>query len=309
MLVRVSIFIIALLAGWGVVAPASMAGVASAALGLTTKYAGWFYLWVVAGAVLFSLFVAFSRYGDLVLGDDDEEPAYSRGAWFSMLFAAGMGIGLVFWGAAEPISHYGSPPPGVTAGTPEAAAAAMRYSFFHWGLHPWAVYCLVALAIGFFQFRRGLPATIGATVSELPRAPAWTGAVVDMLALIATVFGVATSLGFGALQINAGLNAVFGMPIGAPWQVGIVLVTALAFVGSALTGLDRGPQHVAGDEGEGVEVGPPVRACAGRGHLRGAETAGLGRRRPRLAEQGGAQAEDLGALPLRTAHHEDVVGR
>jgi len=238
--VRLSIFVIALLAGWGVAAPASMAAVASEALALTSKYAGWFYLWVVAGAVLFTLFLAFSRYGDLVLGEDDEEPAYSRGAWFSMLFAAGMGIGLVFWGAAEPISHYGSAPPGVAPGTPEAAAAAMRYSFFHWGLHPWAVYCLVALAIGFFQFRRGLPATIGVTVSELPRAPAWTAGLVDMLALIATVFGVATSLGFGALQINAGLNAVFGMPIGAPWQVGIVLVTALAFVGSALSGVDRG---------------------------------------------------------------------
>lgn len=240
MLVRVAMVVIAVLAGWGVIAPASMASATSAALTLSTKYAGWFYLWVVAGAVLFTLFVAFSRYGGLTLGDDDEEPAYSRGVWFSMLFAAGMGIGLVFWGAAEPISHFGSPPPDVTAQTPEAAAVAMRYAFFHWGLHPWAVYCLVALAIGFFQFRRGLPATIGATVSEIPRAPAWTGDLVDMLALIATVFGVATSLGFGALQINAGLNSVFGMPIGPPWQVGIVLFTALAFVGSALTGVDRG---------------------------------------------------------------------
>lgn len=106
-----------------------MGSVASLALALSTRYAGWFYLWVVAGAVLCALWFAFSRCGERVLGGEDEEPAYSRGAWFSMLFAAGMGIGLVFWGAAEPISHYASPPPGVTARSPEAVGAAMRYSF------------------------------------------------------------------------------------------------------------------------------------------------------------------------------------
>lgn len=240
MLSRITMSIIAALAAWGVLAPDSLGKIAGAALATTTKYAGWWYLWVVTAAVFFVLFVAFSRYGNLVLGDEEDEPEYSRGAWFSMLFAAGMGIGLVFWGVAEPISHYASPPPGVTPLTPEAANAAMRYSFFHWGLHPWAIYTFVALAIAFFQFRRNAPATIGATLAELPYAPRWTAPVVDALAVIATVFGVATTLGFGAVQINAGLAAVFGLPIGAPWQVGVVVVTTVLFLGSALTGLDRG---------------------------------------------------------------------
>ncbi|MEG0820917.1 MAG: BCCT family transporter [Burkholderiaceae bacterium] len=240
MLSRFSMAVVAAFAAWGVIAPESLGAMSQAALAATTKYAGWWYLWVVAAAVAFALFLAFSRYGSLVLGDEDEEPAYSRGAWFSMLFAAGMGIGLVFWGAAEPISHFASPPPGVAPLTPDAANAAMRYSFFHWGLHPWALYSVVALAIAFFQFRRGAPATIGATVAELPYAPAWTATAVDILAVIATAFGVATSLGLGALQINAGLAAVVGMPVGAGWQVGIVVVTTMLFIGSALSGLDRG---------------------------------------------------------------------
>ena len=149
MLSRFSITIVALFAAWGVIAPDALGATAKSARAFTTRYAGWWYLWVVAAAVGFALFLAFSRYGNLVLGDEDEEPTYSRGAWFSMLFSAGMGIGLVFWGAAEPISHFASPPPGVAPLTPEAANAAMLYAFFHWGLHPWALYSVVALAIAF----------------------------------------------------------------------------------------------------------------------------------------------------------------
>ena len=124
---------------WGVIAPASLGGVFDTALAGITRNFGWFYLWVVLGLVVMALILAVSRYGDLKLGGEDDEPEFSIGAWFAMLFAAGMGIGLVFWGVAEPISHYGAPPPGIAAHTPEAANAAMRYSFFHWGLHPWAV--------------------------------------------------------------------------------------------------------------------------------------------------------------------------
>jgi glycine betaine transporter len=136
---------------WGVIAPASLGGLFDMLLAVITRDFGWLYLWVVLGLVVLAM-VLFSRYGDLKLGRDDE-PEFSIGAWFAMLFAAGMGIGLVFWGVAEPVSHYGAPPPGIAPNTPEAANAAMRYSFFHWGLHPWAVYSIVALAIAFFQFR------------------------------------------------------------------------------------------------------------------------------------------------------------
>ena len=181
---------------WGVVAPASLGGVFETALAAITRNFGWFYLWVVLGLVVMALILAFSRYGDLKLGTEDEEPEFSIGAWFAMLFAAGMGIGLVFWGVAEPVSHYGAPPPGIAPNTPEAANAAMRYSFFHWGLHPWAVYSIVALAIAFFQFRRGGSALVSTAVQSLPWGWARAlGPLVNVLAVIATAFGVAASRG------------------------------------------------------------------------------------------------------------------
>lgn len=226
---------------WGVLAPASLGAAFDNALATLTTNFGWFYLWVVLALVLMALLLAVSRYGDLKLGDEDEEPEFSIGAWFSMLFAAGMGIGLVFWGVAEPISHYGAPPPGITAGTPEAANAAMRYAFFHWGLHPWAVYSVVALAIAFFQFRRGGPALVSVATEALPWP--WVrrlSVLFNVLAVVATAFGVAASLGIGALQINSGLNAVFGIPVGIVPQLTIIAITTVLFLGSALTGVDRG---------------------------------------------------------------------
>jgi glycine betaine transporter len=226
---------------WGVVAPASLAAVFDTALAVATRDFGWFYLWVVLGLVVFALVLAFSRYGDLKLGAEDDEPEFSVGSWFAMLFAAGMGIGLVFWGVAEPISHYGAPPPGIVANTPEAANAAMRYSFFHWGLHPWAVYSVVALAIAFFQFRKGGSALVSTAVESLPWAPVRRlGPVVNVLAVIATAFGVAASLGMGALQINSGLNALMGLPVNEASQVGIIVVTTVLFLVSAVTGVTKG---------------------------------------------------------------------
>lgn len=226
---------------WGVLAPASLGAAFDSALATLTTNFGWFYLWVVLALVLMALLLAVSRYGDLKLGDEDEEPEFSIGAWFSMLFAAGMGIGLVFWGVAEPVSHYGSPPPGITAGTPEAANAAMRYAFFHWGLHPWAVYSVVALAIAFFQFRRGGPALVSVATEALPWP--WVrrlSVLFNVLAVVATAFGVAASLGIGALQINSGLHAVFGVTVGIVPQLVIIAITTVLFLGSALTGVDRG---------------------------------------------------------------------
>lgn len=226
---------------WGVVAPASLGGVFETALAAITRNFGWFYLWVVLGLVVMALILAFSRYGDLKLGTEDEEPEFSIGAWFAMLFAAGMGIGLVFWGVAEPVSHYGAPPPGIAPNTPEAANAAMRYSFFHWGLHPWAVYSIVALAIAFFQFRKGGSALVSTAVQSLPWGWARAlGPLVNVLAVIATAFGVAASLGMGALQINSGLHRVLGLPVGNASQVGIIVVTTVLFLLSAITGVGKG---------------------------------------------------------------------
>lgn len=226
---------------WGVIAPAHLGAVFDGMLATIIRNFGWFYLWVVLGLVVLALVLAFGRYGRLKLGAEDEEPEFSLGSWFAMLFAAGMGIGLVFWGVAEPVSHYGTPPPGIAPGTPEAANAAMRYSFFHWGLHPWAVYSIVALAIAFFQFRRGGSALVSTAVEALPWAPVRRlGPVVNVLAVIATAFGVAASLGMGALQINSGLSAVIGVPVSETAQLLIIAVTTVLFVSSAVSGVDRG---------------------------------------------------------------------
>ena len=226
---------------WGIVAPKSLAGVFDTALAAITRSFGWFYLWVVLGLVVLAIFLAFSRYGNLKLGNEDDEPEFSVGTWFAMLFAAGMGIGLVFWGVAEPISHYTTPPPGILPNTPEAANAAMRYSFFHWGLHPWAVYSIVALSIAFFQFRKGGSALVSTAIQTLPgRLMRGLGPMVNVLAVIATAFGVAASLGMGALQINSGLATVVGMPVGPAWQVGIIVVTTILFLISAITGVTKG---------------------------------------------------------------------
>lgn len=233
--------VILVVMGWGLLAPTSLGAFFDQALASIKVNFGWLYLWVVLGLVVMAATLAFSRFGDLKLGDDDEEPEFSLGSWFAMLFAAGMGIGLVFWGVAEPISHYGAPPPGIQAHTPEAANAAMRYSFFHWGLHPWAVYSVVALSIAFFSFRRGRPALVSSAVAALPFswAPRLT-VIVNVLAVVATAFGVAASLGIGALQINSGLHAVLGLRVGLASQVGIIAVTTVLFLGSALTGVGKG---------------------------------------------------------------------
>lgn len=226
---------------WGIIAPLSLGKVFDQLLATITTNFGWLYLWSVLGLVLIAAILALSRFGDLKLGKEHDEPEFGLGTWFAMLFAAGMGIGLVFWGVAEPISHYGAPPPGIVAHTPEAANAAMRYSFFHWGLHPWAVYSVVALAIAFFSFRRGKPALVSSATEALP----WSWAprlsvAVNVLAIIATAFGVAASLGIGALQINSGLNRLLGLPIGDLSQIGIICVTTALFLTSAVTGVERG---------------------------------------------------------------------
>ncbi len=230
---------------WGVIAPASMSAQFDTLLSAITRNFGFFYLWLVLGLVLLAAFLAFSRYGNLKLGGEDDTPEFSTASWFAMLFAAGMGIGLVFWGVAEPLSHYAIAPPGINPGTPEAANAAMRYALFHWGVHPWAVYSIVALAIAFFQYRREGRSLISTVTDALPWTwPRRLGGLFNGLAVIATAFGVAASLGMGALQINSGLDAVFGIAVTPTAQVLIIVVTTAIFVTSAVSGVDRGIRYL-----------------------------------------------------------------
>lgn len=202
---------------------------------------GWFYIVAVAGFLLFVIFLMMSRYGDVKLGPDDSEAEYSYMSWFAMLFSAGMGIGLLFFGVAEPIQHYALPPVGA-GGTIEAAREALPLTFFHWGLHAWAIYIIVGLALAYFAFRRGLPLSIRSALYPLigNRIHGPIGHAIDIFAVLGTMFGVATSLGFGALQVNAGFSHLFGLSIGPLTQVIlIVCITGLATI-SAAAGLDAG---------------------------------------------------------------------
>lgn len=206
---------------------------------------GWFYILTVAIFLIFVIFLMLSRYGDVKLGPDDSEPEYSYLSWFAMLFSAGMGIGLLFFGVAEPIQHYAKPPVG-EGSTVEAARQAMVLTFFHWGLHAWAIYLVVGLALAYFAFRRGLPLTLRSGLFPLIgkhiHGPA--GHAIDIFAVLGTMFGVATSLGFGVLQVNAGFSHLFGLPVNPTVQIILIaVITGMATL-SAGTGLDKGVKRL-----------------------------------------------------------------
>jgi choline/glycine/proline betaine transport protein len=202
---------------------------------------GWFYLLTATTLLVFCLWLFTSRFGRIRLGTPDDRPEFSDAAWFSMLLSAGMGIGIVFFGAAEPLLHYLDPPVG-EGGTPEAVREAMRFTFFHWGLHPWAIYTALALPLVYFHFRHDLPLAPRSLLYPLlgERIRGWPGHVVDVLCTVGTLFGVATSLGLGAIQINAGLARLVDLPQGTGMQLAVIGgVTAVATV-SVVTGLHRG---------------------------------------------------------------------
>jgi len=204
--------------------------------------------------VLFCLFLIVSPWGKVRLGGKEAKPDYSYTGWFAMLFAAGMGIGLMFFGVLEPVYHMalshplGTPSPFdangdlIAANVDRAKAMGLAATIYHWGLHPWAIYAVVALALALFSFNKGLPLTIRSAFYPIfgERIWGWTGHVIDILAVFATLFGLATSLGFGAQQANAGLNHVFGFPVSVPVQ--IVLITGITGIAlfSVLRGLDGG---------------------------------------------------------------------
>ena len=205
----------------------------------------WLFIILMNVAVVFSLYIALSRYGDIRLGHQTEHPEYSLLSWFGMLFSAGIGIGLLYWGTAEPLYHFMSPPMG-QAETVETAKQAMSISFLHWGIHAWALYCVVALSLAYFHYRRGLPLSIRSVLYPLIGQKIYGkwGHVVDTLAvfgtMFGTMFGVVTSLGLGAMQINAGFSNVFGIPNNVPVQLCLIaIITAMATL-SVMMGLDKG---------------------------------------------------------------------
>ncbi len=230
---------------YGVIAPGNLASVSQALQTRLLDTFGWFYLLSVSGFLACTLPLIFSRYGDIKLGQEGDEPEYRLVTWFAMLFCAGMGIGLVFWGVAEPSLHYHDPPTG-PGETIDAARAALRYSFFHWGLHPWAIYTMVGLALAYLQFRKRRPGLISESCRPLlgNRVDGAAGYTIDTLAVFATVFGVATSLGFGAMQISGGLSYLVGIPNTIVTQLILILVVTVLFMVSAQTGLQRGIKYL-----------------------------------------------------------------
>ncbi|WP_171955741.1 BCCT family transporter [Stenotrophomonas maltophilia] len=242
MVFRVSIALVLMLVLLAGVAPGPFNTVVQSILGELIRGIGWLYLLVVFLALVFLMYLAFGRFGNLRIGGEDAEPEFSRASWMSMLFAAGMGIGLVFWGAAEPISHFSKPPEGLAPESMDAARAAMRYAFFHWGLHPWAIYALIGLAMAWFQFNR----QGGGQISDMLQPiigrhhRGWAGKVVNISAVVATAVGVATALGFGTVQIAAGVQRVFGVQAGVPLQLTIIAVAFVLYMASTLSGVGRG---------------------------------------------------------------------
>ena len=231
---------------WGFVSTTSLAAVSGESLTWVMTNTGWLFVLTASAFVLFVLWLALGRFGNIPLGRDDEEPEFRTVSWVAMMFSAGMGIGLIFYGVSEPVSHFMTPPPGTgDPGNPEAAQTAMATTLFHWTLHPWAMYAVVGLAIAYGVFRKGRSQLISSAFEPLlgRHANGPGGKVIDMFAIFATLFGSAASLGLGALQIRSGVQIVAGVgETGNAALVAIIAVLTAAFVLSAVSGIARGIQ-------------------------------------------------------------------
>jgi choline/glycine/proline betaine transport protein len=201
----------------------------------------WLYIFAVAVFFIFCVFIAISSHGDIKLGSDDDEPEFTYSAWFAMLFSAGMGIGLLFFGVAEPLMHYLSPPTGASQ-TTKAAADALSITFFHWGLHAWSIYAVAGLTLAYFSFRQELPLTFRSAMYPIlgDKIYSWPGDIIDTIAVISTLLGIATTLGFGVTQINMGISYLFTFPINVYTQIGIIGVIMSIAALSVASGLKRG---------------------------------------------------------------------
>ncbi|MER5389501.1 BCCT family transporter [Saccharopolyspora sp. NPDC002686] len=233
--------------GWGVASTESLAVVSSSLLSWLVTNIGWAFVLASTGFVVFALWLAFSRYGAIPLGQDDELPEFRTVSWIAMMFSAGMGIGLMFFGVAEPLAHFVEPPPGTVAPLSDAAVeTAMATSLFHWTLHPWAIYAVVGLAIAYGSFRRGRKQLISAVFTSLigkRGAEGPVGKLIDILALFATLFGSAASLGLGTLQIRSGMQAAGWIgAVGNTVLVLIIVVLTICFIASAVSGVAKGIQ-------------------------------------------------------------------
>ena len=230
---------------WGVLATDGLASTADSVLSWLIESFGWLFVLSTLAFVAFAIFLGISRYGKIRLGKDGEAPEFRKASWVAMMFSAGMGIGLMFYGVAEPMSHMAAPPNGAAQpNTEQAASVAMEYSYFHWALHPWAIYAVVGLALAYFVHRKGAPNLISSAFRPLlgNRVDGPIGRGIDGLAIFATLFGSATSLGLGALQINSGMNFLWDVEVSNGFAVAIIAALTAMFVVSAVSGVHRGIQ-------------------------------------------------------------------
>lgn len=225
----------------GAIMPEAFGEVAGMLFDFTTNNFGWFYLLAVFVIILFLIGLAFSRYGSIRLGKDNQEPEFPFFTWIGMLFSAGFGAGLVFWGVAEPMSHFFNTPfSEIGQETEEAARVAMGYSFFHWGISQWSVFAMVGLVIGFLQFKQQKDGLVSTALEPIAGKRKGVKNTIDSFAVISTVMGVATSLGLGVLQMSGGLDAVFGTGNSGGIQLGIIIAVFIAYMLSSTTGLNKG---------------------------------------------------------------------
>ncbi|QDP39861.1 BCCT family transporter [Radiobacillus deserti] len=242
-----AIVICTILVVWGAIAPDHLQTVTADLTGDISDYFGWYYLILVMVLLAFCVFLMLSRFGKIKLGKPNEKPEFNLPTWFAMLFSAGMGMGLVFWTTAEPISHAYKSSPSAEMGSNQAIRDAMQYSFFHWGVHPWAVYGVVALVLAYFKFHKGYPGLISATLVPLfgeKSMAGLPGKLIDTLAVFATVVGVASTLGFGSAQINGGLSFLFDTPKNFTMQLIILAVSTFLFIFSAWSGVGKGIKYL-----------------------------------------------------------------
>ena len=240
----ISLIIVLAISAWGIAHPASFGVAANGSMGFITNNFGWLYVLGMTLFVVFAVWIGFfSKYKNVRLGPADSTPEYSNFAWFGMLFSAGMGVGLVFWGVAEPLNYYVAPLMGIEPMTKEAMRFAFARSYMHWGLHPWANYCALALPLAYIMFRHNKPGLISSIFIPLVGDKAVKGIfgkVIDIFAIFATAAGVATSLGLGVYQINSGLNFLFGIPETVTTQMILVAGLCVIYTWTAVAGIDKG---------------------------------------------------------------------
>ncbi|MEV6523865.1 BCCT family transporter [Longispora sp. NPDC051575] len=240
----VAVGVVGAVVAWGALDADSLFAASNSGLDWVIGTFGWLFVVAADAFLVLAVLLAVSRYGRIPLGRDDDEPEFRTVAWIAMMFSAGMGIGLMFFAVSEPLSHFAAPPPasGAAPLTGPAADAAMRYTLFHWTLHPWAIYAVAGLAMAYATFRKGRGNRVSAAFVPLlgKRADGAAGRVIDLIAIFATVFGSATSLGLGALQVGAGLNIVTGVADTKTLHLIIIGSLTAAFVVSAFSGIHRG---------------------------------------------------------------------